>query len=118
MTHSSIAIAAGAVLTVANDAGGATEALAESRQIRPGGTVTPRRDPSSEVLLFVERGHLELMIDGATTHLAAGDYVRVAPGRVHAYRNAGETVARVVTVRLNAEDRRNFAARLVASVAA
>lgn len=117
MPQASLAVAAGFVSRVANDSGHG-QALAEVRELRAGALVTPRRDAASEVLLFVERGQIELMIDGGSAHLGASGHARIAADRVYAYRNAGDSPARVLTIRLNAEDRRNLAARLVASVAA
>ena len=117
MPLTSLVVAAGVVMPVAND-GSALHTIAEVRDVRPDAIVTPRRDPTAELLLYVECGIIEVMIEGATEYVSEGANLRIGAGRTYAYRTAGDALARVLTVRLNGDDRRNFAAKLVASVAA
>jgi quercetin dioxygenase-like cupin family protein len=56
-----------------------------------------RRNPLGEMLLFVEEGIVEFMINGAAGIVSAGGYVRVPADTPYAYRNAGDDAARLVS---------------------
>jgi glyoxylate utilization-related uncharacterized protein len=57
-----------------------------------------KRNARSEMLLFVEHGTIELMIEGATGYLGAGEFARIPSGRIYGYRNAGSVNARVLSL--------------------
>lgn len=59
--------------------------------------VSARRNPLSEMILFVEEGIVEFMINGASGVISAGGYVRVPADTLYAYRNAGDDTARLVS---------------------
>lgn len=63
----------------------------------PIGVQAPARtNPTTETQFLVEDGTIEFMIGGASGIVFAGDFVRVPAGMVYAYRNAGESDARLL----------------------
>jgi quercetin dioxygenase-like cupin family protein len=61
-----------------------------------GAQTAARTNPLAETQLMVEDGIVEFMVGGASSHVLAGDFVRVPPGVVFAYRNAGDGPATVL----------------------
>jgi glyoxylate utilization-related uncharacterized protein len=57
---------------------------------------SPARMASGDMLLFVDRGTVEVMIEGATSFLGAGQFAQIATGHTYAYRNAGSITAHVL----------------------
>ena len=55
-----------------------------------------RTNPTTETQFLVEDGMVEFMIGGASGIVFEGDFVRVPAGMVYAYRNAGESEARLL----------------------
>src|SRR5882757_8344759 len=53
-------------------------------------------NPNAETQFMVEDGFVEFMVGGASAVVFAGDFVRVPAGAHHAYRNAGDTAARIL----------------------
>lgn len=63
----------------------------------PVGVQAPARtNPNAETQFLLEDGTVEFMIGGASGIVFAGDFVRVPAGMVYAFRNAGETAARLL----------------------
>ncbi len=60
----------------------------------------------AETQFMVEDGIVEFMIGGATAMVLAGDFVRVPPGVVHAYRNAGDSAAHLLVRRTSPQPTR------------
>lgn len=54
-----------------------------------------------ETQFVVALGTVEFMIGGATEIASAGDFARVPPGVVHAFRNAGDETAIVLKRRIS-----------------
>jgi glyoxylate utilization-related uncharacterized protein len=63
--------------------------------LAPGEMSPATKEDNAEVLLFVERGTIELMVGGARFPLAKTQTARIPAGSVFAYRNNGRTDARV-----------------------
>lgn len=82
---------------------------ASVHHLPPGGQAPVRDSERTETVFFLERGTLEFMVNGATTLIGAGDFVRVPPYAVFAYRNAGSGIART----LERTERRNERLNLV-----
>jgi mannose-6-phosphate isomerase-like protein (cupin superfamily) len=61
-----------------------------------GAQATAKANPEVETQFMVEDGIVEFMVNGATWHALAGDFVRVRPGRTYAYRNAGDGTATIL----------------------
>ena len=79
---------------VANDNG---PAPCNVHHLPPMVRVGVRRNRLSEMLLFVEEGIVEFMINGASGVVSAGGYVRVPADTPYAFRNAGDEAARLVS---------------------
>jgi len=69
---------------------------AATHDLPVGVQVSVRCNELSESQFLVEDGIVEFMIGGGTGIAFDGDFVRVPPGVVHAYRNAGDTAARIL----------------------
>jgi mannose-6-phosphate isomerase-like protein (cupin superfamily) len=81
---------------VANDVHNRSAYRAEAKILPPEVMIASRVE-ASDTLLFVERGLLEVMVDGAAAFVRKGDFVRVKAGSTYGYRNAGSDIARVLT---------------------
>lgn len=106
------------VLPVANDVAKDSPYRAEGHRIDPDGTTAAKRNARSEMLLFVENGTLELMIEGAIGHLSAGEFARIPAGRTYAYRNAGSVNARVLSLPVRQADMAKRTTTITVTVAA
>jgi mannose-6-phosphate isomerase-like protein (cupin superfamily) len=63
----------------------------------PVGVQVPVRcHDTAETQFMIEDGLVEFMVGGAAGIVMAGDFVRVPAGVPYAYRNAGDTTARVL----------------------
>ncbi len=63
----------------------------------PVGVQSPARtNPNAETQFLVDEGTVEFMIGGAAGIVFEGDFVRVPAGTVYAFRNAGDSAARVL----------------------
>ena len=80
---------------VANDDGD-FRYRAASHQLPVGVQLPPRSNDVSETQFMVEDGVVEFMIGGGAGIAFEGDFVRVPPGVVYAYRNAGDTTAHIL----------------------
>ena len=84
----------------------------------PVGVQVPVRcHDGAETQFMVEDGEVEFMIGGATGLVLGGDFVRVPAGVVYAYRNVGDTTARVL-VRSVSPSATQRAMRVIAEFAA
>ena len=91
------------VVAVANDVSAGSAYRADTVALPCEGRSGPRRDDVADTLLLVERGLIEMMVEGATGYLDAGEFARVPAGYTYAFRNAGSTIARVLSVRVRNE---------------
>ena len=63
----------------------------------PVGTRIPAHcHEAAETHMLVEHGTLEVMVNGLATMITAGQFMRVTAGMNFAYRNAGNTMARLL----------------------
>lgn len=95
MSHRAFVIAGNFAATVANDVQD-FRYRAGIRDIAVGECVSPRTNEVVETQFVVEAGIVEFMVNGSEAVTFAGDFVRVPPGAVHAYRNAGNIPARLL----------------------
>jgi (S)-ureidoglycine aminohydrolase len=73
-------------------------------EVSPGGGSTdPEPDKNGESVVFVVRGAIELMIDGAPYALAAGGYAFIAPGADWSLANGSDSAATFHWVRKSYE---------------
>lgn len=98
------------VIPVANDVPGNSRYRAQPKSIAPEGGAVATRNVGSELLLFVEHGTVELMVEGAVGYLSAGEFARIPANKTYSYRNAGSVVAKVLTLPVR---KANLAARTV-----
>ena len=89
MVNRAFAIAGGTAVAVANDLSD-FRYRATSIGVPVGVHTEARVAEGLEIQFLVEDGILEFMVNGASTMVLAGDFVRVPPGLVFAYRNAGD----------------------------
>lgn len=62
----------------------------------PGAGTPPHVQERDDEAFLVLAGRYEFMLDGATVVHGPGGFVRVSRGQVHAFRNLGETPARML----------------------
>jgi mannose-6-phosphate isomerase-like protein (cupin superfamily) len=69
---------------------------ASAHYVAVGVQIPVRCHEHAETQFMVEDGILEFMIGGASGMVLAGDFVRIPAGVHYAYRNAGDTTARLL----------------------
>jgi len=84
------------VVHIANPSGAGMRYLAHAVGLSPSEQSGAIRHETAETLLVVCRGTIEVMINGATAVVGAGNWARVPPGAVFAYRNAGAAAAQLL----------------------
>ena len=96
MSNAAFVVTNGHASPVAND--GCDFRYRANRQCVPLGVqVAARTLPDRDVQILLEDGFVEIMIGGATAIAVPGDFVRVPAGAIHAWRNAGEVDAHLLT---------------------
>jgi mannose-6-phosphate isomerase-like protein (cupin superfamily) len=95
MTVRALFVAGSQVSPAANDVPSNSPYRASARVLAPGEMSPTTKEDSAEVLLFVERGTIELMVGGARFPLGKTQTARIPAGAVFAYRNNGKADARV-----------------------
>ncbi len=80
---------------IANDAGDFLY-RGMAHRLPIGAQVAARTNALAETLFMVEDGLVEFMVGGASAPVLTGDFVRVPPGVMFAYRNAGDGPATVL----------------------
>jgi mannose-6-phosphate isomerase-like protein (cupin superfamily) len=118
MSNRALAQLGNRAVAVANDVCAGSPYRANVRAVPPATAIPGRRDEKSELLLFVEHGRLEVMIDGAAAFLGKGEFARVKPGAWYAYRNVGHEVARLLTVPVPRPGKARSAATITVEFAA
>lgn len=84
------------ILHIANAGGAGPQYRAAARVLPPGVASPTRCEDSAETTIVVISGAVELMVNGATGHLGAGEFARVPPRVAFAYRNAGQLPAELL----------------------
>jgi len=95
MTNRAFAVAGGAAIAIANDVGD-FRYRAMSVCVPIGIQAEARVAANVEVQIMVEDGFVEFMINGGAAVVLPGDFVRVPPRAVFAYRNAGDEPAHLL----------------------
>lgn len=62
----------------------------------PGAGAPMNRHPGDDEAFYVVDGTFEFVVDGAVSTLAAGDFVRIPNGAMHAFRNIGAAPGRLI----------------------
>jgi quercetin dioxygenase-like cupin family protein len=70
----------------------------------PTGAILPPPSTADYELVFVEAGHLEVVVDGRVESRGAGEAIRILPGSSSGLRNAGDTPLVVMVLAIEAHD--------------
>ncbi|AMM84787.1 cupin domain-containing protein [Martelella sp. AD-3] len=73
----------------------------------PGAGAPMHHQKDSEAFLVME-GAVEFVLNGDVRRCGKGDFLYVRPGDVHAFRNAGPTVSRIIIINLPAGPHEDF----------
>lgn len=73
----------------------------------PGAGAPPHHQKDSEGFLVTE-GRFEFMVNGEIRLCGKGDFLYVRPGDIHAFRNIGDTPARMLIINLPAGPHEDF----------
>ena len=84
------------LLHIANPCAAGVNYHARETVLTPGELTTPGQHPSSETVIVVMEGQLDLMVNGASAALGAGQFARIRPGHWFAMRNSDYRLARVL----------------------
>jgi mannose-6-phosphate isomerase-like protein (cupin superfamily) len=104
MGNRAFMIAGGRAAVIAND--DCDFRYSASAHYVPVGVQAPARcHARAETQFLIEDGVVEFMIGGAGAVVMAGDFVRVPAGVHFAYRNAGDTTARLLVRSVNPRKR-------------
>lgn len=94
MTQNAYFVSRQRALRIANDNGPAPLNVHHLPPMMQAGV---RRNGLSQLVLFVEDGIVEFMINGASGLVTAGGFVRIPADTLYAFRNAGDDTARIVS---------------------
>jgi quercetin dioxygenase-like cupin family protein len=64
----------------------------------PGAGAPPNRHPSDDEAFYVLDGTFEFMIDNETTQVSAGGFIQIPNGAVHAFKNVGDRLGRLLII--------------------
>ena len=84
------------IVHIANPSGAGLQYQAQCQVLLPEAQAPACRRETAETMIVVQRGTLEVMINGATAMVGAGSFVRVPPKAWFAYRNAGRDAAQIL----------------------
>ena len=76
--------------------------------VAPGAGAPPNRHPADGEVFYVIDGLFEFTVEGHTISATAGDCVRVPDGAVHAFRNAGDKLGKLLIVNSPGRDHEAF----------
>ena len=96
MSRRAFFIAGDRVVHIANPCGAGTGYHGQSHVVQPGAQVGPYMHEQAETIILVEEGVLEVMINGMTGWVRAGDFVRIPASTWHAYRNDTDNLTRIL----------------------
>lgn len=110
-------IAGDRIVHIANPCGAGLTYQGLATSVAPGTQSEAVVHLSAETVIVVEDGTLDVMINGATMALCAGQYARVAPGQFFAWRNSDRRPAHIL-VRTAPPAQHHSACRVTFSIAA
>jgi len=96
MTRRAFFMAGDRIVHIANPCGAGLPYQAQPHVVAPGEQVGPQRQEQAETMILVERGVLEVMVNGLAATVAAGCHVRIPAGTWFAYRNDGSGAAHIL----------------------
>lgn len=86
----------GCVYHIANPCAAGVNDHARDMVLTPRELSPPGQPPSSETVIVVAEGRLEMMINGASATLATGQFAQIRPGHCFVMRNDDHRPARVL----------------------
>jgi mannose-6-phosphate isomerase-like protein (cupin superfamily) len=96
MSRQAFFIAGDRIIHIANPCGAGLSYQAQQHVVLPGAQVGPHVQEQAETVLVVERGVLEVMVNGMASFVPAGNFVRIAAKTWFAYRNDTPEPAQVL----------------------
>lgn len=117
MSRRAFFIAGDRIIHIANPCGAGLAYHAQVHVVPPGAQVGPHTQEQAETVLLVEEGQLEVMVNGLTGFISAGNFIRVPAGTWYAYRNDTDNAARVLCRTAPVQKARD-ACRVTISIAA
>ena len=117
MSRRAFFIAGDRILHIANPCGAGLNYQAQAHVVMPGAQVGPHTQEQAETVILVEEGILDVMVNGLSSMVGAGSFVRVPAKAWYAYRNDSDHTARVLCRTAPVQKTRD-ACRVTISIAA
>jgi mannose-6-phosphate isomerase-like protein (cupin superfamily) len=102
---------------IANPCGAGLNYQARERVLTPGELTSAAQHPSSETVITVTEGVVDLMVNGASASIGVGQFARIRPGHWFALRNSDYRLAKVL-VRIAPEPAGTPSRRMLVEIAA
>jgi mannose-6-phosphate isomerase-like protein (cupin superfamily) len=96
MSRRAFFIADDRIIHIANPCGAGLSYQAQAHVVLPGAQVGPHTQERAETVLVVEEGVLEVMVNGMSGFVTAGNFIRIPAKTWYAYRNDSDDPARVL----------------------
>ena len=96
MSRRAFFIAGDRIIQIANPCGAGLSYQAQAHVVLPGAQVGPHVQELAETVLVVEEGVLDVMINGMSGLITAGNFIRIPAKTWFAYRNDSDDAARVL----------------------
>lgn len=96
MSRQAFFVAGDKIVLIANPCDAGLQYQAHQALLKADALAGPFCHQTSETFVLVREGMIEMMINGTTALVAAGDFARVPPGLHYGYRNSGDTPARLL----------------------
>lgn len=96
MSRRAFFIAGDRIIHIANPCGAGLSYQAQAHVVMPGAQVGPQTQEQAETIILVEDGILEVMINGMSGMVGAGNFIRVPAKAWYAYRNDTDDAVHVL----------------------
>lgn len=97
MSRRAFFIAGDRIFHIANPCGAGLSYHAQALVVQPGMQASPQMQERAETIILVERGVLEVMINGMTGWVTGGGHVRIPAKTWYAYRNDTDDPTHILT---------------------
>jgi mannose-6-phosphate isomerase-like protein (cupin superfamily) len=96
MSRRAFFIADDRIIRIANPCGAGLSYQAQAHVVLPGAQVGPHTQELAETVLVVEDGVLEVMVNGMSGLVTAGNFIRIPAKTWYAYRNDSDDAVRIL----------------------
>jgi len=96
MSRRAFFIAGDRIIQIANPCDAGLSYQATQYHVLPGEQVGPRMQEQAETVIVVESGVIEVMVNGMSGYVSAGNFMRIPAKTWFAYRNDDDEPARVL----------------------